>query len=151
MTSAPFFIVATMASLFISGPFVGTQAKVAVCGLLPRAEVRKLVGATEAFDRVEPSEQPTKTGSSCRYFDLLVMVYEGNLDGVRKNAKNFEALSGVGQEAYIYQDQSGAVELFARVGARELVVSRKAEAGSTAGDTRSGVIALAKALAAKLQ
>ena len=146
-------ILTAMASSLVIAPLVASQpqAKVNVCGLLPKAEVKKLIGATDAFDRVEPKEEPTRTGSSCRYVDLLVMVNEGTLDGVRKNAQHFEALSGVGQEAYLFNNPAGGVELFASVGSRQLTLSRKVDAASTASATRSGVIALAKALVVKLQ
>ena len=154
MTNAARILATAMASSLVIGPLAARemQTKANVCGLLPKAEVKKLIGATDAFDRVEPAEVPTKTGSSCRYADLLVMVNEGDFDGVRKNAKQFEALSGVGQEAYLFTHPAGGVELFASVGSgRQLTLSRRVDAASTAAATRPGVIALAKALVAKLQ
>lgn len=154
MATSPLILATAMASSLVVGPLVDsqTQAKVNVCGLLPKAEVKKLLGATDAFDRVEPTEVPNKTGSSCRYADLLVMVHEGDFDGVRKNAQQFEALSGVGQEAYLFNNPAGGVELFASVGSgRLLTLSRRVDTASTASATRPGVIALAKALVAKLQ
>jgi len=151
MTSASLVIVATIAASLVSSPSVpaAAQTKVSVCGLLPKAEVKKLLGANDAFDRAEPKEEPTKTGSSCRYPDLLVMVNDGNLDGVRKNAQ-FEAVSGIGQEAFLSKNAPGGIELFVRVGSRQLGLSRRVEAAGTDA-ARAGVIALGKALAAKLQ
>ena len=154
MTNAARILATAMASSLVVGPLAAgeMQTKVNVCGLLPKAEVKKLIGATDAFDRVEPAEVPTKTGSSCRYADLLVVVQEGAFDAVRKNAARFEALSGVGQEAYLFDNPAGGVELFASVGpGRHLTLSRRVDAASTAAASRPGVIALAKALVAKLQ
>jgi hypothetical protein len=154
MTNAPRILATVVATSLVIGPLVASemQTKANVCGLLPKAEVKKLIGATDAFDRVEPAEVPTKTGSSCRYADLLVMVHEGDFDGVRKGAARFEALSGVGQEAYLFNNPAGGVELFASVGSgRLLTLSRRVDAASTAAAARPGVIALAKALVARLQ
>jgi len=154
MTNTARILSTAMASSLVIGPLVAsqTQSKVNVCSLLPKAEVKKLIGANDGFDRVEPTEVPTKTGSSCRYADLLVMVNEGDFDGVRKNARQFESLSGVGQEAYLFNNPAGGVELFASVGpGRQMTLSRRVDAASTAAATRPGVIALAKALVAKLQ
>ena len=125
------------------------------CSLLPKAEVKKLIGATEAFDRAEPKEAATKTGSSCKYAGLSVQVGGNTFDGSSKaglaGVPGMEAVPGIGDQAYLYNNPAGAVEVFVKIGARQLVISRPVETGDTFATVRPGVLALADALVAKLK
>jgi hypothetical protein len=152
MNRAARFVSVTTASLLFGG-IVGAQApaKTTICRLLPRAEVKALLGATDAFDRVDPRSEESKTGLSCSYAGLFVMVHDG---GTVAPPAHAERIEGVGKEAFLVSSPAG-VELFAHLGTspglNQLTISRRLQAGETAAAGRSGVIAVAKALIAKIQ
>jgi len=140
-----------MALCVFGGPVAGqAPAKTNLCTLLPKAEVKALLGATDAFDKVEPRAEESTNGLSCRYADLLVMVH----DGPFTPPPNAESIPGLGKEAFLLSSATG-VELFANLGTyagySKLAISRRLEAGGTTAAGRSGVIAVAKALIAKIQ
>lgn len=156
MTASTLIVVATLT--FVGAPNLTQTAptKVNVCGLLPKADVKKLIGAAESFDKIEPKEEPNQTGSSCRYGDLLVMVHQGDWSTVSKLADRgaVEPVAGVGEGAYVKTPSFsvGEVVLTAKVGSnRILTIARKIEAGSTFAATQPGVVALAQGFAAKLK
>ncbi len=124
---------------------------VKVCELLPQSEVKKLIGGNEAFDLETPKESPVGKGSSCRYPGVYVMVYEGSLEGLRKGGSPLEAIANLGDEAYLYNNPAGAVDLSVKVGPRVVVVERRVEAGGTFATVRPSAVALAGALVAKLR
>lgn len=154
MTNARLVIVAALASVLVSAPILVGQAPpvVKACSLLPKADVKKLVGATDAFDGVEPKEAPTKSGSSCSYAGVYVQVGASTgpmkgMDGV----PGMEAIPDLGEQAYLYNNPAGSVEISIKAGSRQLVVSRLVEAPGNFTSVRPGLLALAKALVAKLQ
>ena len=137
---------------YVFGGTVAAQApaQTTLCTLLPKAEAKVLLGASDAFDKVEPRAEESKTGLSCRYADLLVMVH----DGPFTPPPNAESIQDLGKEAFFVSSATG-VELFADLGTyagySKLVISRRLEAGGTTAAGRSGVIAVAKALIAKIK
>lgn len=151
MSRAAQIIGVAMASCVFSGT-VAAQApvKTTICTLLPKAEVKVLLGATDTFDKVEPRAEESTNGLSCRYADLFVMVHDG---GLPTRPANAESVQGVGNEAFLVSSSTG-VELFANMGTfagySNLRISRKLAAGETPAAGRSGVIAVAKALIAKI-
>jgi hypothetical protein len=143
-----------MVSLVLSGTVAGqAPAETTICTLLPKAEVKALLGATDAFDRVEPrpDPEPAKNRSACWYADFSVVLHDGGLPTPPANA---EVIQGLGRPAYLLIGP-GSVELFADLGAyagyNKLWISRRLEAGATTAAGRSGVIAVAKALIAKIK
>jgi hypothetical protein len=99
-------------------------AAVKVCSLLPKAEVKKLIGGNQVFDMLEPEEEAVAGGSSCNYPSVLIQVIPylpSTIDAARKRGP-LEAVSGVGDEAYLYENPAGYAELYVKVGPRLLTL-----------------------------
>jgi hypothetical protein len=128
---------------------------VKVCTLLSKAEVKKLVGGWNAvLDQFEPEEEAIgTTGSSCNYPVVMVQVLlysQGTIDAAKKRGR-LETVTGVGDEAYLYDNPAGYAELYVKVGARLLTLQRSLGQGGTMASVRPGVVALANAYVAKLR
>jgi hypothetical protein len=127
---------------------------VKVCGLLPAAEVRKIIGGGRTFEMFPPEEEALGTyGSSCNYAGVMVQVLpfsQSTIDAARKRGR-LEPVSGVGDEAYLFDNRGEYAELYVRVGRRLLTLQRDVDAGKTVADVRAGTVALAQALVAKLR
>ena len=155
MTNTSFLIIAVASSL-VSGQTVASRTPpvVKACSLLSKTEVKKLIGATNAFDSVEPKDEPTTNGmgSSCKYAGAFVQVAVSTspMNGLAGRPGS-EAITDLGDQAYISNNPAGAVDVYVRVGSYNLVVERPLEPGLTLATARSAALALAKALAAKLQ
>jgi hypothetical protein len=127
---------------------------VKVCSLLPKAEVKTLIGGGPLFDRIPPEEETVGVeGASCNYADVTVQVLRFNrttMDTV-KNRARLETLSGVGDEAYLYDNPAGYAEIYVKVGDRLLTLQRNLNPGQTVTSVRAGVLALANAYIGKLR
>lgn len=124
-----------------------------VCGLLAKADVKSLIGGGRIFDMFPPEEEAIPGGSSCNYGGVLVQVMafsQGTIDALKKLGP-LEAISGVGDEAYLRNNPAGYAELFAKVGSRILTLQRDLDPGKTTAAVKPGVVALAKAYVAKLR
>lgn len=148
---------AAAAACALDVPVVARQASAAgiqVCGLLPKAEVKKLIGGNQVFDMMPPEEEPLGTfGSSCNYPMVTVQVLpfsQGTIDTARKRGR-LESVVGVGDEAYLYDNPAGYAELYVKIGSRLLTLQRSVGMGQTVADVRGGVIALANAYVPKLR
>ena len=150
-------LIAGVALCTLHAPVIARQGPasgIKVCGLLPKDEVKKLIGGNQVFDMMPPEEEALGTyGSSCNYPGVMVQVLpfqQGTIDSARKRGK-LESVAGVGDEAYLYENPAGYLELYAKVGPRLLTLQRSVGMGLTAGSVRPGVIALANALVPKLR
>ena len=126
---------------------------VKVCSLLPKAEVKKLIGGGKVFDMLEPEEEAVAGGSSCNYPEVMVQVIpfrQSTIDTARKRG-SLETISGVGDEAYLYDNRGRYAELYVKVGPYLLTLQRDIGTGRTLASVRPGVLELARALAAKLR
>jgi len=127
---------------------------VRACSLLPKDEVKKLIAGGPLFDQLPAEEEPVgAAGSSCNYAGVMIQVFSfspGTFDAVKKRGR-LEAVSGVGDEAYLYDNPSGYAELYVKVGTRMLTIQRDLDAKATVASVRPAVIALANALVAKLR
>jgi hypothetical protein len=124
-----------------------------VCGLLPKAEVKSLIGGGKVFDMFPPEEEAIPGGSSCNYGGVMVQVMaftQGTIDAIKKLGP-LETITGVGDEAYLRNNPAGYAELYVKVGARILTLQRDLDPGKTVADVKPGVLALARALVAKLR
>jgi hypothetical protein len=142
------------AFFFAVATFQATPPVVRVCDLVPRAEVKKLIGGTDIFDMMAPTEEPLGDfGSSCNYPGVLIQVvpFQRALVDASKKRLRLETVTGVGEEAYFYENPAGYVELFVKVGPRMVTLQRSIGLGATAASVRPGVMALAKAVIAKLK
>jgi hypothetical protein len=125
-----------------------------VCGLLPRAEVKKLIDGDQVFDLIPPKEEALSTyGSSCSYPGVHIQVMSflpSTIEAARKRGK-LDTVAGVGDEAYLYENPAGYAELYVKVGPYLLTLQRRVGTESTVADVRPGVLALANALVEKLR
>ena len=126
--------------------------RVNACSLLTRDEVKKLVPWAPMLDQFPTDEESIGTsGSACSYPGVHIQVLSfspGTIEAARKRGK-LESLSGVGDEAYLYENPNGYLELYARVGKHLVTIQKSVRADEKMESVRSGVVALAKALAAK--
>ena len=127
---------------------------VEVCSLLSLAEVKKLAPwppHLDAFAKAE--EEAIPQGSSCNYptVDVQVMSFrQSTIDRLKKTDK-LEPVSGIGDEAYLRNNKDRYSELLARVGPHLLTVQFNIPTGQTFETTKTTVIGLGKAYAAKLR
>lgn len=106
-----------------------------------------------------PQEEPLGKGSSCNYSNLHVQIDPfdwATIDRLRaKNGTQFEAVPDVGDEAYLRANKPARTlefaELYARVGSHIFTIQMDVPDGKTTASVKPGLVALAKAYAAKLR
>jgi len=131
------------------------------CALLSAIEVKKLIGLADPlnlYEKMPPEEQPIGKGTSCNYPSAHVQIDPfdwSTIDSLRgKNAAQFEAVPGVGDAAFLRANKMRAVEfaeLYARAGTHILTIQLDVPEGSSTAAVKPGLVALAKAYAAKLR
>jgi hypothetical protein len=136
-------------------------AAIRVCALMPASEVKKLIGLPDPlnlYQQMPPEEEPIGKGSSCNYPSVHVQIDPfawATIDSLRmKNPAEFEAISGVGDAAFMRANKKRSVEfaeLYARVGTHILTIQLDVPDGSSTAAVKPGLVALAKAYAAKLR
>ena len=147
--------IVSIAIVFLAAQATQAPASsIKVCGLLPKAEVKKLIGGDQMFDRIAPEEEPIGNyGSSCNYPGVMVQVLPFNhqtIEAARKRGK-LDDLAGIGDAAYTYDNPAGYAEIYVKVGERLLTIQRDVPIGQTQADVRPGAIALARTLVSKLR
>ena len=128
--------------------------RINACSLLTREEVRKHAPWATPLDQVATEEEPIGTsGSACTYPSVMIQLlpYTPNFFEVVRKRGKLEPVSGVGEEAYFYENSAGYAELYAKVGNRILTIQRDLQTGEKASAAKPGVTGLAQALAAKLR
>lgn len=125
-----------------------------ICKLLPRADVKALLGATDAFDRVDPSAWAGKDGYGCSYSGLSIVVHDG---GAVAPPANADLVAGLGKVAFVVSGPT-SVELRSDLSGgglrppyNQIWITRTLDATGNAAAARSGVIAVAKSLIAKMK
>jgi hypothetical protein len=128
------------------------------CSVLTRAEVRTHVPWPDQMERIFPQEEEDQfaNGSGCEYPSVRVQVMATSPDQWRRwvdAAKNptVERVAGIGEEAYIRDNKGMFAELYAKSGSRLVSLQKSLKAGETTQASKPELIALAKALAAKLR
>ena len=131
----------------------GVQA-VKACSLLPKEEVKRLLPWNNRLDQFPPEEEPLgASGSGCEYPSVRVQVlpYSAQtIEAARKRGK-LENVAGVGDEAYLWENPQGYLELYAKVGMRLLTLQANVGPGQTQATVKPGAVSLAKALTPKLR
>jgi hypothetical protein len=106
------------------------------------------------FDQMQIEEEPIgATGSSCNYpsATIQILAYSPRFfDEARKLGK-LEPVTGLGDEAYFFADPRGYADLYARAGNRIVTVQATPGPKEKIEALKPGVIALTKALIAKLR
>jgi hypothetical protein len=114
--------------------------------------VKKHLPWPSALDQFPAEEEPIGDyGSMCSYPSVMVQVLpptSGTLDVARKRGGG-EAVSGIGTEAYFYNNRDEYAELYVRTGKH--VFTLQADVIDSVAALKPGVIALGKALAARLE
>ncbi|MBA2305244.1 MAG: hypothetical protein H0W08_21805 [Acidobacteria bacterium] len=116
--------------------------------------MKKLVPWAPMLDQFPSQEEPIgPTGSSCAYPGIHIQVMsfsQQTIDAAKKRGR-LAPVAEVADEAYLYENPSGYIELYAKVGKHLVTVQKSVRADEKTESVRPGVIALAKALAAKLR
>ena len=123
------------------------------CGILPREELKKIMPWGAAFDPVKETEEPYGTGSVCSYpgFDIFVGKYsQSTLDFARKRGPLLP-VAGVGDEAFLREDGRTFAHIYVKVGDRIVQVQKSIRFDETFESVKPALIAMGKALAAKLR
>lgn len=123
------------------------------CTILSRDEVRKIAAWSPGSDQFKESEQPVGAGSVCVYPNVQVYVgpySAARLDSERKRAP-MVPVAGIGDEAFLQQNGKHWAVLYVKVGARAVFVEQEIPPAGTFESVKPSVLALGKALAAKLR
>jgi hypothetical protein len=127
------------------------------CSVLTRAEVRKHVPWPDQMERIFPQaeEDQFANGSGCEYPSVRVQVMSTTPDQWQRwveTSKNatVERIAGVGDEAYIRDNKGLFAELYAKRGSHLVSLQKNLGNGETTQASKPQLIALAKALVAKL-
>lgn len=95
------------------------------------------------------------SGSACEWGEVMLQidpVPPAQLDKLRlADAKNWEAVPGVGDAAYFHNVQNAVGELFVRVGARTFGILMTIPAGTTAAAFKPKLIMVANEIVPKLR
>lgn len=130
----------------------GGPQKVAVCKLLPTAEVKKHLPWKPLLDQFPPEEEAVGAwGSSCNYPSVMIQVLpfsQQMIDAASKKGR-LEPISGIGEEAYFHNNLNRYAELYVKSGKYLLTLQSSWDGKDAA--VKSGTLSLAKALLAKLR
>jgi hypothetical protein len=132
-------------------PAAGLQ-RIAVCSLLPTAEVKKHLPWKPLLDQFPPEEEVIGAwGSSCNYPTVMIQVLpfsQAMIDGARKKG-GLEAISGIGEEAYFHNNLNRYAELYVKSGKYLVTLQSSWDGKDTT--VKAGTLSLAKAILAKLK
>jgi hypothetical protein len=145
-----------------SGQRGAAKPSIRACALLSASEVAKLAALPDPLNlyaTMPPDEEPVGKGSSCNYPNLHVQIDPfdwATIDSMRlKNSAQFEAVPDVGDAAFLRANKPAAslefAELYARVGSHVLTIQMDVPDGKSTASVKPGLVALAKAYAAKLR
>jgi hypothetical protein len=134
------------------------DASIHACSVLTRAEVRQHVPWPDQMERIFPQAEEDRfaNGSGCEYPSIRVQVMSTTPDqwqrwvDTSKNA-TVERIAGVGEEAYIRDNKGLFAELYAKSGSHLVSLQKNLGNGETTQASKPQLIALAKALVAKLR
>jgi hypothetical protein len=128
------------------------------CAVLTRAEVRKLVPWSDQMESIFPQEEEDRfaNGSGCEYPSVRVQIMSTSPDQWQRwveTSKNptVERVADVGEEAYIRDNKGMFAELYAKSGPYLVSVQKSLKPGETTQASKAQLIALGKALIAKLR
>jgi hypothetical protein len=152
---------ATTAPIATGQRNAANSGPIRACSLLPAAEVKKLSALPDPlnlFEKMKPEEESIGRGSSCNYPSVHVQIDPFDwttIDAQRgKNPAQFEAVAGVGDAAFLRANKGRSVEfaeLYAKVGPHVLTIQMDVPDGASTASVKPGVVALARAYAAKLR
>jgi hypothetical protein len=122
------------------------------CTILSRDEVKKIVPWGPEADREKEYEQPLVGGSGCVYPSVAFVVYKysvSRIDAARKDGPLIP-VPGTGDAAFLQQKKHWA-ELYVKVGDRMVHITQIIPSDGTFESVKPSMVALGKALVAKLR
>ena len=143
------------------GPAVGS---IGACSLLSSEEIKTLLGERTPpfFDMIPPSEERLGGGGSeCFVSTIVIQLDAVTVAGFDANMQTFasrtgyERLTGVGDEAFFYEQDPGGVAhvvgIYSRIAEHVLVVSMDVNDPDTPASLRPSLMILAGAAETKLR
>jgi len=130
-----------------------TGARLNACTILPRDEVKKIVPWSVQSDGDKETEMPLGGGSVCVYPSVQIYVDKysaSKIEGARKDGPLIP-IAGIGDEAFLQQKGKYWAELYVKAGDRLVHVEKDIPADGTFESVKPSMVALAKALVAKLR
>ena len=130
-----------------------TGARLNACTILSRDEVKKIFPWSPEADREKETEQAVGGGSLCLYPSVHFLVDQysaARIDSVRKHGPLI-AVPGIGDEAFFQQKGKYWAELYVKAGDRMVHIEKDIPADGTFESVKPSMVALGKALVAKLR
>ena len=134
-------------------PAAPAAARLNACTILSRDEVKKIVPWSAQADREKETEMPLGSGSACVYPSVQIYVDKysaSRIESARKDGALIPA-PGIGDEAFLQQKGKYWAELYIKAGDRLVLVEKEIPADGTFESVKPPMIALGKALVAKLR
>ena len=128
------------------------KASLRACSLVPKEEVKRYLPWAPALDQFPVEEEPVgNSGSSCNYPSgtIQVMPFSQSMIEAARKKGGLEALKGIGDEAYFYNNPNGYAEVYVKTG--KYLVTVQANARDKVDAVKPGAVDLAKALVSKLR
>jgi hypothetical protein len=147
----------------LSAPAAASQApggtadaasRISACSLLPTELMVKVGGINKQMVKyLEPSEEPMGANvSACDYASVRLQVNPfGKGSKPRQPAKEWQAVSGVGDGAFFRPNGTHYAELIVWTGAHHFTIQFGVPTGGTPESIRPNTIELANAIVAKLR
>ena len=150
-----------VAGATLSGPLLAqkpstppaTGARVNACTILPREEVKKIFPWDVPRELDEDTELPFGGGSACVYPSVHIYVDKysaAKIEAARKDGQLIPA-PGIGDEAFFQQKGKIWAELYIRTGDRLLLIEKDIPPDGTFESVKPPMVALARAVIAKLR
>lgn len=136
----------------VASPRAQPAARVAVCPLVSKAEVKTHLPWQAMFDAMPLEELPIgATGSSCGFPNLHVQVmpYTPRFFEELRKTGPLEAVPALGDAAFFRDNKGEYAEVFVQVGTRLLTL--QADVNTTVAAIRPNVLALAKLYVTRLR
>jgi hypothetical protein len=141
----------------------GTAAaqSITACSILSKDEIKKVLGARTSplLDQMPPNEEKLKNGGSeCFLANIAIQVDAHPVSGFEETRKHysesgrttFQAVSGIGDAAYAYDQDPGksshVVGVFVKAGQHVLTISMDVNDSDSVDALRGNVLARAKPL-----
>src|SRR5262245_12283048 len=110
--------------------------KISACSLLTREEVKSLSPWPPLLDPLETQEDSLQNGTACTYPNVHIQVLSMSQDQWKRWINSFknpslEAVSGVGDEAYLRDNRQMWAELCAKVGPQVLTIQMDLKDGES--------------------
>jgi hypothetical protein len=134
----------------LSGQSTASTA-IRACSLMPKEDVKRHVTWASMFDAMQPEEDAIgESGSSCAYPSVHIQVLPSSsrIIEIARERGELERISGIGDEAYFYNNSDEYAEVYVRAGRYILTV--QADVNDRIETVRPGALNLARALVAAL-